>query len=74
MVKPLVDNGSADVAVATRRLLNENITYGTPSASDAENRVFILSVGRYHRLQLSPTGSWTTAMGMDIEINGLGTR
>ena len=74
MVKPLVDNGSADVAVATRRLLNESITYGTQSASDAENRVSIRSVGRYHRLQLSPTGSWTTAMGMDIEINGLGTR
>lgn len=74
MVKPLVDNGSADVAVATRRLLNESISYGTQSASDAENRVSIRSVGRYHRLQLSPTGSWTNAMGMDIEINGLGTR
>lgn len=74
MVKPLVDNGSANVAVATRRLLNQSITYGDQSASDAENRVSIRSVGRYHRLQLSPTGSWTNAMGMDIEINGLGTR
>ena len=74
MVKPLVDNGSGDVAVATRRLLNEHITYGAPAASDAENRVSIRSVGRYHRLQLSPTGSWTTAIGMDIELNGLGTR
>jgi hypothetical protein len=74
MVKPLVDNGSANVAVATRRLLNETITYGNPSTSDAENRVSIRSVGRYHRLQLSPTGSWSTAIGMDIELNGLGTR
>ena len=74
MVKPLVDNGSANVAVATRRLLNETITYGTASASDSENRVSIRSVGRYHRLQLSPTGSWSTAIGMDIELNGLGTR
>lgn len=74
MVKPLVDNGSGDVAVATRRLLNESITYGTASASDSENRVSIRSVGRYHRLQLSPTGSWSTAIGMDIELNGLGTR
>ena len=74
MVKPLVDNGSGDIAVATRRLLNQNIEYGTQSASDAENRVSIRSIGRYHRLQLSPTGSWTTAIGMDIELNGLGTR
>jgi len=74
MVKPLVDNGSGNVAVATRRLLNETITYGSSSSSDSENRVSIRSVGRYHRLQLSPTGSWTTAIGMDIDLNGLGTR
>ncbi len=74
MVKPLVDNGSANVAVATRRLLNEAITYGTAASSDSENRVSIRSVGRYHRLQLTPTGSWSTAIGMDIELNGLGTR
>jgi hypothetical protein len=74
MVKPLVDDGSANVAVATRRLLNETVTYGTAASSDAENRVSIRSVGRYHRLQLSPTGSWSTAIGMDIELNGLGTR
>lgn len=74
MVKPLVDNGSGNIAVATRRLLNESIVYGAQSASDSENRVSIRSIGRYHRLQLSPTGSWTTAIGMDIELNGLGTR
>ena len=74
MVKPLVENGSANVAVATRRLLSETITYGTQSAADAENRVSIRSVGRFHRLQLSPTGSWKTAIGMDVDINGLGTR
>lgn len=74
MVKPLVDNGSGNVAVATRRLLNETIAYGSSTSSDSENRVSIRSVGRYHRLQLSPTGSWTTAIGMDIDLNGLGTR
>jgi hypothetical protein len=74
MVKPLVDDGSANVAVATRRLLNEVVSFGTQSTADAENRVSIRSVGRYHRLQLTPTGSWSTAIGMDIELNGLGTR
>lgn len=74
MVKPLIDNGSANVAVATRRLLNETVSFGSQSAADAENRVSIRSIGRYHRLQLSPTGSWNTAIGMDVEMNGLGTR
>lgn len=74
MVKPLVDNGSGNVAISTRRLLNETVSYGSQSTADSENRVSIRSVGRYHRLQLSPTGSWTTAIGMDIELNGLGTR
>jgi hypothetical protein len=74
MVKPIVDNGSASVAVESRRLLNEAISYGTQTAADAENRVSIRSVGRYHRLQLTPTGSWTSVVGADIELNGLGTR
>jgi hypothetical protein len=74
MVKPLVDNGSGNVAVSTRRLLNEAITYGSQTTADSENRASIRSVGRFHRLQLSPTGSWSTAIGMDIELNGLGTR
>jgi hypothetical protein len=74
MVKPIVDNGSASVAVESRRLLNEAISFGTQTAADAENRVSIRSVGRYHRLQLTPTGSWTSVVGADIELNGLGTR
>jgi hypothetical protein len=74
MIKPIVDNGSASVAVESRRLLNEAISFGTQTAADAENRVSIRSVGRYHRLQLTPTGSWTSVVGADIELNGLGTR
>jgi hypothetical protein len=74
IVKPIVDNGSASVAVESRRLLNETITFGSQTAADAENRVSIRSVGRYHRLQLTPTGSWTSVVGADIELNGLGTR
>ena len=74
MVKPIVDNGSGSVAIESRRLLNEAITFGSQTAANAENRVSIRSVGRYHRLQLTPTGSWTSVVGADIELNGLGTR
>jgi hypothetical protein len=74
MAKPIVDNGSGNVALFSRRLLNQPIVFGTQTAADAENRVSIRGVGRYHRLQLTPTGSWTSTVGTDIDLNGLGTR
>jgi hypothetical protein len=74
MAKPIVDNGSGNVALVSRRLLNEQVVFGSQSVADAENRVSIRGVGRYHRLQLTPTGLWKTAVGMDIDLNGLGTR
>jgi hypothetical protein len=74
MVKPIVDNGSGNMALVSRRLLNEQVVFGSQTAANSENRVSIRGVGRYHRLQLTPTGLWKTAIGMDIDLNGLGTR
>jgi hypothetical protein len=74
MVKPIVDNGSGSVSLLSRRLLTQPVEFGAQSAADAENRVSIRGIGRYHRLQLTPTGEWSTAVGMDIDLNGLGTR
>jgi hypothetical protein len=74
MAKPIVDNGSANVALFSRRLLNQQVDFGAQVVADSENRVSIRGVGRYHRLQLTPTGSWTSAVGTDIDLNGLGTR
>jgi hypothetical protein len=74
MAKPIVDDGSANMAISSRRLLNQAVSFGSQVAADAENRVSIRSVGRYHRLQLTPTGSWTSAVGTDIDLTGLGTR
>lgn len=74
MVKPIVDGGSGSVALLSRRLLSESTVFGAQTAADAENRVSVRGVGRYHRLQLTPTGSWTSAVGMDIDLSPLGTR
>lgn len=74
MAKPIVDNGSGNVALVSRRLLSEQVVFGSQTVADAENRVSIRGVGRYHRLQLTPTGLWKTTVGMDIELNGLGSR
>jgi hypothetical protein len=74
LVKPTVEGGSGSVALLSRRLLTESTVFGSQSAADAENRVSVRGIGRYHRLQLTPTGSWTSAVGMDIDLSPLGTR
>jgi hypothetical protein len=75
LARPLVDNGSATIAVASRKLLSENITFGTAVAADSENRVSLRSAGRYHRLQLVPTGAdWVNAVAIDVDVVGQGVR
>lgn len=74
LAKPIVDGGSSNVALFSRRLLNQQVIFGSQVVADAENRVSIRGVGRYHRLQLTPTGSWNTVVGTDIDLNPLGTR
>lgn len=75
LARPQVDNGSATVAVASRKLLSEQVTFGTPVSADSENRVSLRSSGRYHRLQLVPTGAdWVNAVAIDVDVVGQGVR
>lgn len=75
LVRPIVDNGSATISVASRQLLNETVTYGSSSAADSENRVGVRSFGRYHRVRTEPSGAnWSAAIGVDIEIQQAGSR
>jgi hypothetical protein len=75
LVQPIVDNGSASVAISSRNLLSESVTFGTASAADLENRVSIRSMGRYHQLEFTPTGdNWQTAIGADVELVPMGGR
>jgi hypothetical protein len=75
LARPQVDNGSATVAIASRKLLSEQVNYGTAVAADSENRVSLRSAGRYHRLQLVPTGAdWINAVAIDVDVTGQGVR
>jgi hypothetical protein len=75
LARPQVDNGSATIAVASRALLNQSVNYGTAVAADSENRVSLRSSGRYHRLQLVPTGAdWKNAVAIDVDVVGQGVR
>jgi hypothetical protein len=75
LARPIVDNGSGSLSIASRQLLNQSVNYGTSTAADTENRVSLRSAGRYHRLKLAPTGSnWKTAVAVDVDITPQGVR
>lgn len=74
MSRPLIDSGAGQVAVATRNRLVDAITYGSYTAADSEGRAAFRTTGRYHRLSVQPTGSWTTAIGIEVDLVPAGTR
>jgi hypothetical protein len=75
LIRPSVDNGSANVQVASRRMLDDTITYGSSVSASQEDRCSVRSSGRYHRVALTPTGAnWSSAIGMDIDYSEQGTR
>ena len=74
LIRPQLENGSANVSVASRRELNDTITYSSPSTTSSEGRASVRSAGRYHRVQVTPTGSWIYAIGMDVDFKPQGGR
>jgi hypothetical protein len=74
LARPLVESGSATVSVASRKRLDGNISYSTAVAADSDNRVSLRSRGRFHRISVTPTGNWTNAMGIDVDLVPTGVR
>tara|TARA_R110000822_G_scaffold226981_1_gene359591 strand:- start:519 stop:1256 length:738 start_codon:yes stop_codon:yes gene_type:complete len=75
LARPIVDNGSATVAIASRTLLNQGVSFNTAVAASSENRVSLRSAGRYHRLKVTPTGAnWNNAISVDVDITPQGVR
>ena len=71
---PQIDGGSADIAVASRFRLDEDVVFGADVTATDENRVSLRSVGRYHRVRVKPTGNWRTVMAVDLELQPVGRR
>jgi len=75
LARPIVDNGSATVAIASRTLLNQGVSFNTAVAASTENRVSLRSAGRYHRLKVTPTGAnWNNAISVDVDVTPQGVR
>jgi hypothetical protein len=75
LARPQVDNGSADVSIASRFRLDTTLSYSTSVSASSENRVPLRSAGRYHRVKVNPTGdNWQNAIAVDIDITPQGGR
>lgn len=75
LARPLVDNGSANVSVVSRTMLNETPTFVTYTSASNENRVPLRSNGKYHKFSIIPTGAnWSNAIGIEVEYQEQGTR
>ena len=74
LARPQIDNGSSTVKVASRKELNDTITFGTSATTSSEGRASLRSAGRFHRLSITPTGDWTTAIGVDVDVTPRGMR
>jgi len=75
LAKPIVDNGSGDVAVSSRVLMSNVPQFGDYSSPDSINRVSLRTSGNYHRIKVKPTGdNWKTIVGVDVDIVKSGDR
>lgn len=74
VIKPLVQNGSCNAQISSSRTLTDNTNYGSISTQNNDGRCPVRSSGRFHRIRILPTGTWTDAVGMDIEVANQGNR
>lgn len=75
VIRPSVGNGSADVQIASRRMLDDTITFGSSVSATQEGRCSVRSAGRYHRVNVVPTGAnWESVIGVDIDYAEQGNR
>jgi len=75
LARPIVDNGSASVAVSSRTLLSGTVTFSADVPATSENRVSLRSNGKYHKFSVKPTGTnWTNIIAIDVDIIPQGTR
>ena len=74
MARPIVDNGQANISIASRQALDDTINFGDVSPP-YENRNNLRSGGRYHRIRVEPVGdNWSTAVATDLTITPSGQR
>ena len=74
LIRAQVQDGSFTASVASRRQLQDAVTFGTTVTASSEGRAPFRSAGRYHRIYITPTGVWSNILSIDIDSETQGTR
>jgi hypothetical protein len=75
LVRPVIDSGSCSVQINSRKRLNQQTDFtGSTYSSNSDNRIGLRSAGTYHRLNVIPSGVWTSAVGLDVTVVPQGMR
>jgi hypothetical protein len=75
LIRPVIDSGTCSVQVNSRRRLNQQTDFtGSTYTSNDDNRIGLRSAGTYHRIKAIPSGSWSSAVGLDVTIVPQGMR
>lgn len=69
-----VDNGAVTMAIASRRELDDAVNYSATVTQNSDGRCPLRSYGRYHRIKVNPTGTWTHAISLDVDYTQSGGR
>jgi hypothetical protein len=69
-----IDNGACTMAIASRKELNGAVTYKPTVTQNSDGTCPLRSYGRYHRIRVTPTGTWTHAISIDVDYTQSGNR
>lgn len=69
-----VDNGAVTMSIASRRELDDAVNYSATVTQNSDGRCPLRSYGRYHRIRVNPTGTWTHAISLDVDYTQSGGR
>jgi hypothetical protein len=76
---PYIENDSGSTLtvtaqVASRNSGNAEVAFGTASSLNADNFCPVRSSGRFHRVRINLSGSWTNVQGIDVDGQVRGRR
>ena len=69
-----IDNGAVTMAIASRKQLNGAVNYSSTVTQNSDGTCPLRSYGRYHRIRVTPTGTWTHAISIDVDYTQSGSR
>ena len=69
-----IDNGAVTMAIASRKELDDAVTYKSTVTQNSDGKCPLRSYGRYHRIRVTPTGTWTHAISVDVDYTQSGNR